>query len=38
MGTTDELPISHGHKRLLVLATLFGDADSELERYMRLTA
>lgn len=38
MGTTDELLIGHGHKRLLVLATLFGDADSELQRFVRLSA
>ena len=38
MGTTDELPIGHGHKRLLVLATLLGDADSELQRFARLSA
>jgi alkylation response protein AidB-like acyl-CoA dehydrogenase len=36
MGTTDELPIGHRHKRLLVLATLFGDADSELQRFIAL--
>lgn len=34
MGTTDELWIGHGHKRLLLLASLFGDADAELERYL----
>jgi alkylation response protein AidB-like acyl-CoA dehydrogenase len=33
MGTTDELAIGHGHKRLLLLATLLGDPDSELMRY-----
>jgi alkylation response protein AidB-like acyl-CoA dehydrogenase len=38
MGTTDELAIGHGHKRILVLATLFGDADFELERFIRLAA
>jgi alkylation response protein AidB-like acyl-CoA dehydrogenase len=38
MGTTDELAIGHGHKRLLVLATLFGDTDSELQRFARLSA
>ncbi len=36
MGTTDELAIGHAHKRLLVLAMLFGDADHELARYIRL--
>ena len=36
MGTTDELAIGHGHKRLLVLATLFGDADHELDRFIAL--
>jgi alkylation response protein AidB-like acyl-CoA dehydrogenase len=38
MGTTDELAIGHGHKRLLVLATLFGDAEWELQRFSRLSA
>jgi alkylation response protein AidB-like acyl-CoA dehydrogenase len=38
MGITDELIIGHGHKRMLVLATMFGDADHELERYARLVA
>ena len=36
MGTTDELPVGHAHKRLLVLATLFGDADYELSRFVAL--
>ena len=36
MGMTDELPISHGYKRLVLLANLFGDANSELERFSRL--
>jgi alkylation response protein AidB-like acyl-CoA dehydrogenase len=36
MGTTDELPVGHAHKRLLVLATLFGDADHELDRFIAL--
>jgi alkylation response protein AidB-like acyl-CoA dehydrogenase len=36
MGTTDELAIGHAHKRLLVLATLFGDADHELDRFIAL--
>jgi alkylation response protein AidB-like acyl-CoA dehydrogenase len=38
MGTSDELSIGHGHKRILVLATLFGDAESELARYAKLVA
>jgi alkylation response protein AidB-like acyl-CoA dehydrogenase len=38
LGPTDELPSGQGHKRLLVLATLFGDADSELQRFARLSA
>jgi alkylation response protein AidB-like acyl-CoA dehydrogenase len=36
MGTTDELSVGHAHKRLLVLATLFGDADHELNRFIEL--
>ncbi len=36
IGTTDELALGHGYKRLLVLATLFGDADAELARFNRL--
>jgi len=38
MGTTDELAIGHGHKRLLVLASMLGNADSELQRFVRLEA
>jgi alkylation response protein AidB-like acyl-CoA dehydrogenase len=38
MGTTEELSIGRGHKRLMVLATLFGDADFELGRFIRLMA
>lgn len=38
MGVSEELPIGAGHKRLLLLATLFGDADYELGRYMRAAA
>lgn len=38
MGTSDELALGHGHKRILVLATLLGDAESELARYARLVA
>jgi alkylation response protein AidB-like acyl-CoA dehydrogenase len=36
VGTTDELNIGHGYKRLLLLANLFGDPNSELTRYNRL--
>jgi alkylation response protein AidB-like acyl-CoA dehydrogenase len=36
IGTTDELALGHGYKRLLVLATLFGDANAELARFSRL--
>jgi alkylation response protein AidB-like acyl-CoA dehydrogenase len=36
MGVTDELVIGHGHKRILLLAALLGDSDSELGRYMEL--
>ena len=36
MGITDELLIGHGHKRLLVLASMFGDADHELQRFARI--
>jgi alkylation response protein AidB-like acyl-CoA dehydrogenase len=36
MGITDELLIGHGHKRLLVLATLLGDAEHELDRFAGL--
>lgn len=38
MGVSDELAIGHGHKRILVLANLFGDHESELARYIRLVA
>jgi alkylation response protein AidB-like acyl-CoA dehydrogenase len=38
MGTTDELAIGHGHKRILLLASLLGDADSELARYAAMVA
>jgi alkylation response protein AidB-like acyl-CoA dehydrogenase len=38
MGVTDELVIGHGHKRILLLASLLGDPESELMRYMRLVA
>lgn len=33
MGVSDELDIGQGHKRLLLLATLFGDVDHEIARY-----
>jgi alkylation response protein AidB-like acyl-CoA dehydrogenase len=36
MGTTDELSVGHAHKRILVLATLFGDADHALDRFIEL--
>lgn len=38
MGTSDELIVGHGHKRLLLLATLFGDIDSELARFNAMSA
>lgn len=38
MGTTDELVIGHGHKRLLLLSMLFGDAESMLQDYARIAA
>jgi alkylation response protein AidB-like acyl-CoA dehydrogenase len=34
MGVSDELALGHGHKRILLLATLLGDSDSELKRYV----
>ena len=37
MGISDELAIGHGHKRILLLATLLGDSESELGRYVALT-
>ncbi|MFL6606569.1 MAG: acyl-CoA dehydrogenase family protein [Steroidobacteraceae bacterium] len=36
IGTTDELAIGHGYKRLVLLANLFGDASSELTRFNSL--
>ncbi len=33
MGTTDELIIGHAMKRILLLSTLFGDADTEIARF-----
>jgi hypothetical protein len=38
MGVTDELATGHGHKRILLLASLLGDAESELMRYAKLVA
>ncbi len=38
MGISDELAIGQGHKRILLLATLLGDSESELARYVGLTA
>jgi alkylation response protein AidB-like acyl-CoA dehydrogenase len=38
MGVSDEVIIGHAHKRLLVLASLFGDADHEITRYNRAMA
>ncbi|MFS0736071.1 acyl-CoA dehydrogenase [Sphingomonas sp. 1P06PA] len=38
MGVTEELPIGHGHKRILLLANLFGDPEAELARYVQLAA
>lgn len=36
IGISDELLIGHGHKRILLLASMFGDADYELVRYDRI--
>jgi alkylation response protein AidB-like acyl-CoA dehydrogenase len=36
MGITDELIVGHAHKRVLLLATLFGDSDHALRRYNAL--
>ncbi len=38
MGMADEVAIGHGHKRILVLATLLGDADDELQRFAKLAS
>jgi alkylation response protein AidB-like acyl-CoA dehydrogenase len=38
MGMTDELAISHYHKRLLFTQTLFGDGAAFLSRYNQLAA
>jgi alkylation response protein AidB-like acyl-CoA dehydrogenase len=37
MGITDELIVGHAYKRLLVLASLFGDPDLEIRRYAAAT-
>ncbi|WP_066961204.1 acyl-CoA dehydrogenase family protein [Rhizorhabdus dicambivorans] len=33
MGITDELIVGHAYKRMLLLASLFGDPDTEIKRY-----
>ncbi len=38
IGTTEELMVGQAFKRVLVLASLFGDSDWELRRYVALTA
>jgi hypothetical protein len=38
IGITDELSLGNGHKRLLVLATMFGDSEFELQRFMRFAS
>ena len=38
IGTTEELALGLRYKRILVLATMFGDADAELTRFMRLAS
>lgn len=38
MGVSDELSIGHGHKQLLVLATLLGDAEATLEEFIQRAA
>lgn len=37
MGMADEVAVGHGYKRLLVLATLLGDTDHELQRFVQLS-
>lgn len=37
IGTTEELLVGQAFKRVLALAALFGDADSEISAYVRLT-
>lgn len=36
MGMSDELPVGEGHRRMVLLSTLFGDSDYELDRYIRI--
>ncbi|RVT43276.1 acyl-CoA dehydrogenase family protein [Sphingobium algorifonticola] len=38
IGTTEELMVGQAFKRVLVLASLFGDSEWELQRYVALTA
>ncbi len=38
IGMTDELMLGHGYKRLVLLASLFGDSDSELVRFNQISA
>ena len=38
VGVTDELKIGRGLKRILALASLFGESEGDLARYMSLTA
>ncbi len=38
MGVTDELNVSHYHKRLLMIQTLFGDAAFQMERFVGVDA
>lgn len=38
MGTTDELIISHYHKRLLFIQNLFGDADHHYRQHLALAS
>ncbi|MFT5484828.1 MAG: alkylation response protein AidB-like acyl-CoA dehydrogenase [Halieaceae bacterium] len=37
MGMTDELPVGHYVKRLLMINTLFGDRDYHLQRFVELS-
>ena len=37
IGTTEELLVGQAFKRVLALAALFGDADTEVDAYVRLT-
>ncbi len=37
MGITDELIVGHAYKRMLLLASLFGDPDTEISRYTAAT-